>query len=46
MVTSVAHGGELGDVVAQPSFDDGFLGVVVGAEVAEAGCQDRRAGAR
>jgi hypothetical protein len=33
----VAHDGELGDVVAQPSFHDGFVGVVVGAEVAEAG---------
>ena len=29
----VAHGGELGDVVAQPSFDGDAAGVVVGAEV-------------
>ena len=33
----VAHGGELGDVVTQPAFGGDAVGVVVGAEVAEAG---------
>ena len=31
-----AHRGQVGDVVAQSSFDDDALGVVVGAEVVEA----------
>ena len=33
----VAHGGELGDVVADLSFGGDAVGVVVGAEVVEAG---------
>jgi hypothetical protein len=33
----VAHGGQLGDVVAQPSFDGDAVGVIVGAKIAEAG---------
>ena len=33
----VAHGGELGEVVADPALDGDAVGVVVGAEVAEAG---------
>ena len=33
----VAHGGELGDVVAHPPFGVDAVGVVVGAKVAEAG---------
>ena len=34
---SVAHGGELGDLVAQSAFDGDAVGVVAGAEVMEAG---------
>ena len=34
---SVAHGGELGDVVAHPAFEVDAAGVVVGSEVVEAG---------
>jgi len=33
----VAHGGELGDVVAHPAFEVDAAGVVVGSEVVEAG---------
>ena len=39
----VAHGGELGDVVAQPALGGDSVGVVVGAEVAKraAGLESR-----
>jgi hypothetical protein len=33
----VAHGGELGDVVAHPAFGGDAVDVVVGSEVVEAG---------
>ena len=42
----IAHGGELSDVVAQSALDGDAVGVVVGAEVAEAGRRGWKAGAR